>query len=172
MNINASFTNSLNMNIGGTFQDVFNEENGVKQEQLLTERFSAVWSVGYTIPNWDVLVNYTGNLYGPMRLPTLGPLDPRSEYSPWWSAQNIQLTKRLRNGWEIYGGVKNLLDFTPPANSIARSFDPFDKNVEFDAAGQAIPTAQNPNALTFDPTYVFAPNQGRRAFFGVRVNLK
>jgi outer membrane receptor for ferrienterochelin and colicins len=171
MNINASFTNSLKVNIGGTFQDVFNEENGVRQEQLLTERFSGVWSVGYTIPTLDITVDYTGNVYAPMRLPTLGLLDPRSEYSPWWSVQNIQFTKPLRNGWEIYGGVKNLLDFTPPANSIARAFDPFDKGVEFDGAGQAIPTAQNPNALTFDPTYVFAPNQGRRAFFGVRVSL-
>lgn len=172
MNLNASFTNSLKMNIGGTFQDVFNEENGERQVQLLTERFSGVWSVGYTIPNWNVSVDYTGNIYSPMRLPTLGPLDNRPEFSPWWSVQNIQLTKPLRNGWEIYGGVKNLLNFTPPANSIARSFDPFDKNVEFNTDGQAIPTADNPYALTFDPTYVFAPNQGRRAFFGVRVSLK
>ncbi|MDP5121123.1 MAG: TonB-dependent receptor [Spirosomaceae bacterium] len=172
MNLNASFTNSLKMNIGGTFQDVFNEENGERQVQLLTERFSGVWSVGYTIPSWNVSVDYTGNIYAPMRLPTLGELDPRPEFSPWWSVQNIQLTKPLRNGWKIYGGVKNLLNFTPPANSIARSFDPFDKNVEFNADGQAIPTADNPYALTFDPTYVFAPNQGRRAFFGVRVSLK
>jgi outer membrane receptor for ferrienterochelin and colicins len=172
LNVDASFTNGLKILLGGTLQDVFNEENGEREVQLLTERFSGVWSVGYTIPNWNVAIDYTGNLYGPMRLPTLGPLDPRSEYSPWWSVQNIQLTKPLRNGWEIYGGVKNLLDFTPPANSIARASDPFDKGVEFDGAGQAIPTAQNPNALTFDPTYVFAPNQGRRAFFGVRVNLK
>jgi outer membrane receptor for ferrienterochelin and colicins len=171
LNVDASFTNSLKILLGGTFQDVFNEENGEREVQLLTERFSGVWTVSYTIPSWNVAIDYTGNLYGPMRLPTLGPLDPRPEYSPWWSVQNIQLTKPLRNGWEIYGGVKNLLDFTPPANSIARASDPFDKGVEFDGAGQAIPTAQNPNALTFDPTYVFAPNQGRRAFFGVRVSL-
>ncbi|MFT7000948.1 MAG: outer membrane receptor for ferrienterochelin and colicins [Spirosomataceae bacterium] len=172
MNVNASFTNSLKMNVGGTFQDVFNEENGEREVQLLTERFSAVWSVAYTIPNWNTTIDYTGNVYAPMRLPLLGPLDSRPEYSPWWSVQNIQLTKTLKNGWEIYGGVKNLLDFTPPANSIARAFDPFDQNVEFNADGQAIPTAQNPNALTFDPTYVFAPNQGRRAFFGVRVSVR
>jgi outer membrane receptor for ferrienterochelin and colicins len=172
MNVNASFTNSLKMNVGGTFQDVFNEENGEREVQLLTERFSAVWSVAYTIPNWNTTIDYTGNVYAPMRLPLLGPLDSRPEYSPWWSVQNIQLTKALNNGWEVYGGVKNLLSFTPPANSIARAFDPFDKNVTFDEGGQVVPTANNPNALTFDPTYVFAPNQGRRAFLGVRVSLR
>lgn len=172
MNVNASFVNSLKLNIGGTFQDVFNEANGERQGQLLTERFSGVWSVNYTLPNWNIAVDYTGNIYAPMQLPILGVLDPRPAYSPWWSTQNIQLTKPLRNGWEIYGGVKNLLNFTPPANSIARAFDPFDRNVEFDSAGQAIATPQNPYGLTFDPTYVFAPNQGRRAFFGVRVSLK
>lgn len=67
-------------------------------------------------------VNYTGNVYGPMRLPLLGDLDDRDEYSPWHSIQNIQLTKTLGDKWEIYGGVKNLLNFTPAANAIARPF--------------------------------------------------
>ncbi len=71
----------------------------------------------------------------------------------------------------MYGGVKNLLNFTPPANSIARPFDPFDKNVTFGADGTVIPTADNPQALTFDPTYVYAPNQGMRMFLGVRYSL-
>jgi outer membrane receptor for ferrienterochelin and colicins len=31
-----------------------------------------------------------------------------------------------------------------------------------------MPTAENPYGLTFDPTYVYAPNQGRRGFVGVR----
>jgi outer membrane receptor for ferrienterochelin and colicins len=61
-----------------------------------------------------------------------------------------------------------LLDYTPPANSIARPFDPFDRGVDFAADGSVIPTASNPNALTFDPTYVYASNQGRRWFLGWR----
>ncbi|WP_198664748.1 hypothetical protein [Lewinella sp. IMCC34191] len=74
--------------------------------------------------------------------------------------------------WEVYGGVKNLLDFTPPANSIARAFDPFDRNVSFAADGTAIPTSENPHALTFDPTYVFASNQGIRVFVGFRYRIR
>ena len=44
-----------------------------------------------------------------MRLPLLGESDPRDEYSPWFSIQNIQLSKKFNNSWEVYSGVKNLL---------------------------------------------------------------
>jgi outer membrane receptor for ferrienterochelin and colicins len=107
-----------------------------------------------------------------MKLPLLGPLDNRSPESPWWSLQNIQTTYKHSPIWEVYAGVKNLLNFTPPANSIARAFDPFDKEVQFDQEGQAISTPNNPNALTFDPTYVFAPNQGIRLFVGIRMKIR
>ncbi len=176
LNVDFSFANGLKAMAGATAMDVFQREenangNLVKMTQLLTEKFTGVWSVSYSFQRIGLSIDYTGNLYGPMRLPTLGPLDPRPEYSPWWSLQNIQLTKKFNSGLEIYGGVKNLLNFTPPATSIARAFDPFDKQVTFGADGQVVPTANNPYALTFDPSYVYAPNQGIRTFLGVRYNF-
>lgn len=171
LNVEASWANGLSMVGGTTLMDVSIHEEGRKYRQLLTERFSAVWSIGYTIGQSGLKLDYTGNLIGPMRLPLLGELDDRPEYSDWYSLQNIQLTYSLSDKWQIYGGVKNLLNFTPPANSIARAFDPFDKEVVFDEQGQAVPTANNPNALTFDPSYVYAPNQGIRGFLGIRYNL-
>jgi outer membrane receptor for ferrienterochelin and colicins len=158
--------------IGFTAMDVSIKENGQWRRQLLTERFTGVWSIGYTFRKIDLTIDYTGNLYGPMRLPLLSDLDNRAGYSPWFSIQNIQATKRFKKGWEIYGGIKNLLNYTPPANSIARAHDPFDKEVQFDAQGQVVATANNPNALTFDPSYVFASNQGIRGFVGVRYVLR
>lgn len=171
LNVEMSWVNGLNIIAGGTLMDVSVTENDLTYRQLLTERFSGVWSVGYTIPTIGLTVDYTGNLFGPMRLPLLGALDDRAEYSPWFSLQNLQLSKRLTSKWEVYGGVKNLLDFTPAANSIARAFDPFDRNVVFGGDGQVVPTPENPTALTFDPSYVYAPNQGRRAFLGVRFTI-
>ncbi|EPR65243.1 TonB-dependent receptor [Cyclobacterium qasimii] len=171
LNVEMSWVNGLNIIAGGTLMDVSVTENDVTYRQLLTERFSGVWSIGYTIPSIALTVDYTGNLYGPMRLPLLGALDDRPGYSPWYSLQNVQLSKRLTSKWEVYGGVKNLLNFTPAANSIARAFDPFDRNVVFDGGGQVVPTPENPTALTFDPSYVYAPNQGRRAFLGVRFTI-
>lgn len=171
-NVDMAWESGLKIIAGGTLMDVSVEENGEKFRQLLTERFQGVWSVGYSFDKLGLVVDYTGNLYGPMRLPLLGDLDNRSEYSPWWSIQNIQLTKILGDKWEVYGGVKNLLNFTPPANSIARSFDPFDEDVVFDGNGQVVPMPNNPNALTFDPSYVYAPNQGIRGFLGARFTFR
>jgi len=108
-------------------------------------------------------------------LPLLSELDPRSPYSPVWSIQNLQLTKKIIKGLEMYGGIKNLLNWTPAKNApflIARSHDPFDKNVEYGQDGKVIPTAENPYALTFDPNYVYGPNQGRRIFAGIRYEIK
>lgn len=84
------------------------DENGnlVKQEQLLTEKVSGIYTVSYTFYKTDITVDYSGNLYGPMRLPLLEN-DFRAQYSSWYSIQNIQLTKKFKKKWEIYGGVKN-----------------------------------------------------------------
>jgi outer membrane receptor for ferrienterochelin and colicins len=171
LNLDAAWENGFKVLAGVTLMDVSVEEDGERFRQLLTESVQGVWSIGYTFGSIGLTADYTGNLYGPMRLPLLGELDPRDAYSPWWSIQNIQLTKKLGHAWELYGGVKNLLNFTPAANSIARAFDPFDKQVEFGPNGQVVPTSNNPYALTFDPTYVYAANQGIRGFLGVRYTL-
>lgn len=172
VNLDMSFSNGLKVIAGGTMMEVYSvNQHGVRVRQMLTENFTAVWSVSYPIKKIGVTVDYTGNLYGPMKLPVLGELDPRQKESPWWSIQNIQLTKALGSTLEVYGGVKNLLNFTPPPNSIARSHDPFDKNVVFDGNGKPVPTTENPYAMTFDPSYVFAPNQGMRFFLGLRYQL-
>ena len=156
--------------------DVSTEEDGVRERQILTERFTGTWSISYRFLNDKLVADYTGNVYGPMLLPLLGELDPRPVSSPWWSIQNIQLTYRGFPQFEVYGGVKNLLNWTPWKNQdepiIARSFDPFDRDVQFDEGGAVIATPNNPNALSFDPSYVYGPNQGIRAFLGVRYSIR
>lgn len=177
MNIDLTLPNGFSARAGASRLDVSITEpdkagREVTYRPVLTEQWSATWALSYHWYKKNLTLDYTGNLYGPMRLPLLGPLDPRAEYSPWWSIQNIQLTWGPHNkNWEIYGGVKNLLNFTPAANSIARPFDPFDKEVEFDQDGNVLASADNPYALSFDPTYVYAPNQGIRGFIGFRYHL-
>jgi outer membrane receptor for ferrienterochelin and colicins len=146
----------------------------VTRAQILTEKFMGTWNVSYDFRSVNMSVDYTGNLYGPMRLPLLGELDPRREYSPAWSIQNIQFTYKGLSNLEVYGGIKNLLNWTPNRGNpfiIARAGDPFDKNVTFDNQGNAVATADNPYALTFDPSYVYGPNQGIRGFFGMRYRI-
>ena len=165
--LSVNFAIPLNIKLGATFMDVYemnNDEFGnlQKEKQLLTENISGTFSVGYEFKKPKIKIDYSGNLYGPMKLP-LVENDFRAEYSDWYSIQNIQITKTFKKNWEIYGGVKNLLDFTPPANSILRANDPFDKNVD---------AADNPNGYTFDPTYIYTTFQGIRGFLGVRYTLK
>ena len=160
LNTDITFTNGLSVNLGTTLMDVSITENGIKERQLLTESFSGVWSISYKFNN-NFIVDYTGNVYGPMKLPLLGDNDLRAAESPWYSVQNIQLTKKFTNNWELYGGVKNLLNFTPAANSINNASNPFDVGID---------TELNPE-LAFDPSYVYASNQGIRAFLGLRYTL-
>jgi len=174
LQMSLAMANGFSSQIGATLMDVSNTQDSQKSRQILTERFSATWALSYRFPRTNLSVDYTGNLYSPMLLPTLGPLDPRPDQSPWWSIQNIQFTYKTGD-FEFYTGVKNLLNWTPWKNAdypiIARSFDPFDRDVTFDNEGMAVATDNNPYALTFDPSYVYAPNQGIRAFGGIRYNL-
>lgn len=174
-NFDLNFTNGLKFIVGATYQDVATVSEGIKTQQILTEKFSANWAVSYKIIPLNLSIDYTGNLYSPMRLPLLSAEDPRQEFSKTWSIQNIQLSYTGLKRMEFYGGVKNLLNWTPNKGNpfiIARADDPFDKRVEYLPDGQIARTADNPYGLSFDPNYVYGPNQNVRAFFGIRLTIK
>ena len=76
---------------------------------------------------------------------------------------------------KFVSAIKNILDWTPNKGNpfiIARANDPFDQDVQYDPNGNVLATPSNPYALTFDPGYVYAPNQGIRTFFGLRYTLR
>ena len=166
LNTDFAFKNRLKIIAGITLMDVFTKEenrDGVveKQQQLFAPKFSGNYAVSYTFPKWKLAVDLTGKVFGPQRLPVV-PNDFRPEYSPWFTLANLQLTQRIGKKVEVYGGVKNLLNFMPN-DPILRPEDPFDKRVN--------DPVNNPNGYTFDPSYNYAPLSGRRAFLGVRVNI-
>lgn len=161
VNLDWAHRSGLKAMIGATLMDVYSVENGVREWQMLTEKFMGTWTIGYNIKAIGVNIDYTGNVIGPMRLPLLGDNDPRPDKSKAWSIQNIQLTKHVNNRLEIFGGVKNLLNWTPTKGIpflISRANDPFEK-------------INDPNLLPFDPNYVYGPNQGIRGFLGLRYNI-
>ena len=157
------------------FMDVYLVENGQRERPLFTEKWSGTWTISIPIQGDKINMDYTGNIFGAMRLPVLNEQDPRTAQSPVWSIQNIKFNYKRDNDWTFFLGVKNLLNWTPAKNNpflIARANDPFDRNVAFDAAGNALASPDNPNALTFDPTYAYAPNQGIRVFLGCNFSLQ
>ena len=174
-NIDVNFINGLKIITGCSFLDNRNIENGVSLIPVLTERFTGTWNVSYNFKKINLTIDYTGNLYGTMKLPLLNDLDPRLPNSPTYSIQNVQFTYLGFKNFEIYAGAKNILNFLPKQNNpflIANANDPFDTNVQYGSNGQVLATPQNPYALTFDTTYVYAQNQGIRGFLGLRYTLK
>ena len=165
INTNFSFDVPMKISLGISYMDVFQKEkeNGVevKEKQWFAPEWSGTFTATYTFPQ-NYILDFTGNWSGPMRLPVL-PNNYRPEYSPWFVIANIQLTKRFKNGMEIYGGVKNLFDFVPGEDPLMRAFDPFDENVD--------DPVSNPYGYTFDTTYNYASLQGIRGFIGFRYNL-
>lgn len=168
-NVEYGLHNNLRVTLGATLMDVSitNKDitgKSIRSRQMLTENWTGTWTISYTFLGTGLTLDYTGNIYGPMLLPLLSATDPRPGKSPVWSIQNIQLSKKICERFEVYGGVKNLLNWTPAKSTpfiIARSNDPFDKRLNED----------NPYHLTFDPTYVYAPNQGIRGFLGLRYSI-
>tara|TARA_B110000305_G_scaffold109109_1_gene122804 strand:+ start:532 stop:2775 length:2244 start_codon:yes stop_codon:yes gene_type:complete len=171
LNFNSVFQNGLRISLGATYIDSYIDSKGLKTIPYLTEKFQGVWNIKYEFQKSNITLDFTGTITGPLKLPLLGDLDPRSQFSPTFNIINLQLTKEWNNSYELYGGVKNILNFTPADNSIARAFDPFDREVKFDASGAAQVSPGNPYALTFDPSYVYASNQGSRFFIGFRYYL-
>lgn len=166
INTDVTLNIPLKLSAGVTYMNVYQKEddgtgNLVQTQQMYAPEWSGNFVATYTLPKQRVVFDFTGKWTGPMRLPTL-PNDYRPEYSPLYCIANIQVTKKMKKGLEIYGGVKNLFNFIPK-DPIIRPFDPFDKNV-------ADPIS-NPNGYTFDPTYNYASLQGARGFVGIRYNI-
>jgi outer membrane receptor for ferrienterochelin and colicins len=160
LNAESRLGKHLRILAGGTWMQVFSEGQGVRADLYFAPKWSSTFTVSQELPkNWTL--DLTGQVYGPMRVP-VQPNDYRPEYSPEHALLNIQAKHKVNDQWEIYGGVKNLLNFVPN-DPLMQPFDPFDKAAD-DPVG-------NPYGYTFDPSYIYAPLQGVRGFLGVRYVL-
>lgn len=167
LNMNMNFSIPLHLMLGATYMDVYqmNDPDGggklVRSNQLFAPKWSGNFALTYTLPQrWTI--DLTGQVNGPMRLP-LQKDDYRPEYSPLYCLANIQITKKLGKSIELYGGLKNILNFIPQ-ETFMRPFDPFDK--------QANDPVNNPKGYTFDTEYNYAPIQGIKGFAGIRYTLR
>ncbi len=164
INLDMTFNAPLTINMGASYRQVYSVEknNNTTTEKIIpvhTPNWMGNLTASYLAKNdWNLDLTYQWT--GPMRLPIL-PNDYRPEYSPLFHIISLQVSKKWNN-WQIYGGVKNLLNFVPK-NPIMRSFDPFDKHIH--------DINTNPNQYTFDASYTYASMQGRHYFLGLRWTL-
>lgn len=178
--LNFSFplriTGGVSYNQSRLFEYERNEE-GTKKGGTIAPRdfeFSPRWMGVYAV-SYDfgkkLTVDVTGDWKGKMLLPTQGEVvltddsgavigketDPRPEYSPAFTKMNMQLTYKL-DKLQIYGGIKNLLDYKPKY-ALVNTSDPF--NDKADTFG----------SLQFDTEYNYTPQQGRTGFLGLRYSF-
>lgn len=165
VNADLTFNYPLKVGIGFTYSHVFEREknvNGEIEKEIPTHcpLFVANFFLSYTFPAPQLSIDWTGNVVSPMLLSTV-PNDFRPSHSPWFTIQNIQLTKKFNNGIEIYAGVKNFFNFIQK-EPILRPFDPYNKNTSVD----------NPFNYRFDTTYGFTSTEGIKGFIGLRYALR
>lgn len=145
----------LTLTLGTTIQDVFTTSinslgHEIKEKQEFAPRFSGTYVIGYKIKSLNLSIDYTGRVMGSQYLPTYPAPFSREEKSPWYSIQNIQFTHQAKHRLEIYGGIKNLWNWTQDSPLI----DP-----------------ENPFGENFDTAYAWGPLQPRRFYLGVRFSI-
>jgi outer membrane receptor for ferrienterochelin and colicins len=156
-NADLSFLNTLKFIGGVTIMDVYQiDKNELGEDekipQLFAPRVSGTWTVSYSFLRSGITLDLTGRTNGPMALPVQREFgDERPDKSPWFSLVNLQVSKVFNSGIEVYGGVKNLLNFIPK--------DP-------------LLNPQAPFSDFFDTTYNYAPVQGIKGFGGIRYTFQ
>ena len=163
---NADFTFSypLKVGIGFTYVNVWQTTtttDGSKQRDpaVHSPNFTGNFYLSYNFPVPQLSLDWTGNLVSPMVLVT-ETNDYRPSMSQWYTIQNIQVTKKFKQGIELYFGIKNFFNFAQK-NPIMRPFDPFNRLVNIN----------NPNGYVFDTEYGFMSNEGIKGFVGFRYTI-
>lgn len=162
LSVDYTYSSNFKATVGGSIIDATQTNANVTEDLYYAPKWMGTFQLSYMNNKYDFTVDYTGQVYGPMRMPIL-PNDYRPEYSPAYTLQNIQVTKSFHNGFSFYVGIKNIFNFMP-ISPIMRPQDPFDK--------QANDPVNNPNGYTFDAAYNYAPVMGIRGFIGIRYMLK
>ncbi|MEX2467234.1 MAG: TonB-dependent receptor, partial [Gemmatimonadota bacterium] len=149
LNQNVDFDRFL-YSVGVTLQDVYTDRDGVREQEFFAPRVRGVASATYNFRGLPVMVDYTGSLTGPMRLPAYDAPFSRPERSPSYAVHNLQGTWRWSGGAEVYLSVKNVLDYVQPS-PLVNPAEPFSDS--------------------FDTAYVYGPLRGRHLMLGFRYGV-
>ena len=150
-NIQQNFEFPLSIKAGGTFLDVYSEDdNNTRENELFAPSLTGVFSLSY---NWDKIntsVDWTAKVTGPMSLPSFPYPFERSEESLWFSQHHLQIKKIFSESLTAFMGVKNVFNYTQESPLV---------------------DWQNPFGDDFDTSYAYGPLQRRCFLFGLSVKL-
>ncbi len=145
----------INYTLAGTLLDVFTTEKGVSSPLEFAPDFQGSANITYNLEPLQLLIDYTMNVVGPMKLPEFDAPFERPAESPTYAVHNLQITKDFwtKGGAlvQVYFAVENLFNYTQPAPLI----DP-----------------DNPFGPNFDTSYVYGPIHGRHFGMGLRLTVR
>lgn len=154
----------LAFNAGINLQDVTEKENGEKRDIEFAPSWTGIFTANYRYKPWNLTLAYTARLTGPMALPEVYDLDengdplpnPRPTSSSTFAIHNLQVAKDFKNGWSIYGGLQNIIDYVQPWSPLTGTNDP-NANLGF--------------SDSFDTAYAYSPIHGREIYLGISWSL-
>lgn len=147
LSIAHNFPGPLVYSVGVTVQDVYQQSGGVKESLLFAPDYTGVFSLSYGWESIQTYIDYTGRVVGKMKLPEYPDAPTASNV---YTEQNVKLSKQFTTGFELYGAVKNLFNYTQDNPLIA---------------------PDRPFSDEFATDHVYGPLQGRRFMLGVRYQI-
>lgn len=118
-------------------------------ERPLTSRYKGLLNVQYSTAYRRWVVDFTAQLNGPCRLPSLDGDLSAKRYSPAYPMFYLQVSRRIKH-WELYAGCENIGDYMQT---------------------NPIISAEAPFSDAFNPSVVWGPLMGRKFYFGLRLNI-
>lgn len=142
-----NFPGPLQYSVGFTYQDVFEDNNGIREKVHFAPEWSGVFTASYSIPKIDINLDYSGRVVGNMKLPEYpGYINE----SPVFSEHNLKLSRTFGQSVTAYITAKNFGNYTQ-ANPIIAPDRPFSDD--------------------FATDHVYGPIQGRRFMVGLQLTL-
>ena len=143
-----NFPNPLQYSVGVTLQNAYRTTGGEHVSFPFVPELSGVFTLSYAFRPIQTSIDYTGRMVGAMDLPEYPGYSSRSER---YTEHNLKLSKRISPGIELYGSVKNLLNYTQD-NPIVAPERPFSEEFATDR--------------------VYGPLQSRRILLGIKYEVK
>lgn len=153
LQLDYSPVRKMDVRMAYRYHDVEATYNNVLKQKPLNSKHRAFINLAYTTrTKWSF--DYTLQWTGSKRIPSTAglPLEYQiSESSPSFITMNLNLAKTLGSGFEVYGGVENILNYMQK-KTIIDSEHPFGSN--------------------FDGSLIWGPTMGRTIYAGVRYKKK
>ena len=169
LNWSHEFTFPLSFTAGMTFMRATETEetsSGDQKERSIefAPDYTGTFTLNYHVRRLGMQLAYSSQLTGPMALPEVYDLDPQGNPLPAprptesgaFFIHSFQLSKEVKGGLSLYGGVQNLFDYRQDYSPLTGYNDP-----------NTAPGFSN----NFDTAYSFSPIHGREFYLGITWSL-